>query len=136
MALFTKNIKHPDEFSLISGETQVIDELPAIEQSIGLILRSAKGELFGDPKFGCNLYEYLYKYDGPALYKLIKSDVAESLNKWDSRIFVSENDVECTSEPNEKRITIKITYHLRHTEYTNTYIYSVSTENKNYLAEV
>ena len=134
MRLFSKDIKHPDEFSYTSGETQIVDTLQAIDQSIGLILRTAKGELFGDPEFGCNLYSYLYKYDGPALYKLIKTDVSESLNRWDNRIYVAEEDVECTSNPNDKMIDISINYHLRNTEYTNTYVYSVNQENRSYTA--
>lgn len=128
--LFTKNIKHPIEFSKLSGETQVIDKLQAIDQSIGLILTTARGELFGDPDFGCNLYTYLYQYSGPALHSLIKKDIVDSLNKWDTRIYVSENDIECTDDLNEKTVNIKVKYHLRRTEYTSTYIFSLTKNNQ------
>ena len=133
MGLFSNDIKHPDEFSLVSGETQLIGQLEAIEQSIGLILRTARGELFGDPEFGCNLYTYLYKYDGEQLYNLIKTDVSKAINRWENRVYVNESDVSCESDLNDMKITITVDYHLRNTEYVNTYVYSV---NKRYREQV
>lgn len=130
MGLFVNDIKHPDEFSAISGETQLIGQIEAIEQSIGLILRTAKGELFGDPEFGCNLYSYLYKYDGDILHNLIRQDVSKSVNRWDNRIYVNEDEVECTSKPNDLTVEINVKYHLRGTEYIGTYVYSVNRQNR------
>lgn len=121
--IFKTDIKYKDIFSLISGETQVLEEIQAIDQSIGLIVSTAKGELFGDPDFGCNLYTYLYKYDGPALYQMIRRDIATNLNKQETRIFVREEDIEIDSLPNEKTLEIKIKYNIRYTQYISQYTY-------------
>jgi phage baseplate assembly protein W len=126
MSLFTTDIRHDKEFSLISGETVTVGNLDGIEECIGLILRTARGEMFGDPDFGCNLYTYLYEYDGAILHRLIKEDVAASVNKWESRVHVAPEEVETSSRPNERTIDVTVNYHLRNTDYIGTYSFLIN----------
>lgn len=128
MSLFTTDIRHDKEFDIISGKTVTVGKLDGIEECIGLILRTARGEMFGDPDFGCNLYTYLYEYDGPILHQLIKEDVANSVNKWESRVYVVASEVATESVLNDKTINITVGYHLKNTDYVGVYLFSVNRE--------
>lgn len=117
MSVFTSSITHPNEFSVITGKTQLIKEIPSIEQSIRLLLTTAKGELFGDPAFGCNLYSYLFEYEGKVLNQLIKDDIVETLTRQDSRVSVSEEDIDIVEEDRFLRITVR--YKVRYSNYSS-----------------
>lgn len=115
--VFTNSIKHPNEFSIVSGKTQLIREIESIDQSIRLLLTTAKGELFGDPYFGCNLYKYLYDYSGETLYQLIKDDIVQTLTEQDTRVFVTDQDI--TIEEDGDSLRIKVAYRINYTNYNS-----------------
>lgn len=104
--IFASSIEHPNEFSAVTGKTQLVHEIESINQSIRLLLTTAKGELFGDPYFGCNLYSYLYEYSGETLFQMVKDDIIKTLTEQDSRIIVSDKDITVTDEQGDLKITI------------------------------
>lgn len=122
---FTNNIKHPLTFSTYKGTTDLASEINAINQSIKLILTTAKGELFGDPNFGSNLYEFIYEYEGEPLYQLIREEIVTCLNQQEPRISITEDNIEITQE--DVTVYINITYSLRNTDYQTTYVHSIQT---------
>lgn len=113
--VFTTSIVHPNEFSLVSGKTQLVHEIASIDQSIRLLLTTAKGELFGDPYFGCNLYSYLFDYSGELLFQLIRDDIVKTLSEQEPRVVVSGNDIEIEDE--QGTLKIKIPYKVNYTNY-------------------
>lgn len=115
--VFTTGIVHPNEFSAVSGRTQLIKEIPAIEQSIRLLLTTAKGELFGDPSFGCNLYSYLYEYEGEVLNQLIKDDIVRTLTEQDTRVALTDKDI--TIVEDNLTLSITVRYQIRYTNYSS-----------------
>lgn len=119
--ILTSGIMHPNEFSLISGNTNIIKDLKSVQQSIRLLLTTAKGELFGDPNFGCNLYSYLFDYDGEVLYQMIKDDIVNTLTEQETRVLVSVSDITINSNENKKTLNINIKYSIRHTDYRDEY---------------
>ena len=118
--VFTNSIKHPDEFKLSTGKTDLVREVQSINQSIRLILTSAKGELFGDPDFGSRLYEYIYDYSGSSLYHLLRTEIVNALTKQDTRIIVKEDDI--SFEEEGLTLKIKVSYTIK---YSNVFAESV-----------
>lgn len=119
--LLSTNIRHPNTFSIRSGETQLVKEFKAINQSINKILTTSKGELFGDPEFGCNLQTLLFEFQGNDLNSLIKEETVTALNQYEKRIFIQEKDIEITN--NQLSIEILIKYSLRYTDLRSSYRY-------------
>lgn len=119
--ILTSGIMHPNEFSLISGNTNIIKDLKSVQQSIRLLLTTAKGELFGDPNFGCNLYSYLFDYDGEVLYQMIKDDIVNTLTEQETRVLVSVSDITISSNESKKTLNINIKYSIRYTDYRDEY---------------
>lgn len=114
-------IKHPNTFLLQKGETSLVSDISAVDQSIRLILTTAKGELFGDPDFGCRLYEYMFEFEGEALYSILRREISDNLNKQEPRIYVSEDNIDITEEGVD--VIINITYNLRYTDYESSFTY-------------
>lgn len=128
--ILTTSIMHPNEFSLVSGETNLVRDLNSIHQSIRLLLTTAKGELFGDPNFGCRLYSYLFDYEGEVLYQLIKDDIVETLTTQETRVLVNPSDINITSSESGKQLHINITYSIRYTDYRDEYELLISKRNE------
>lgn len=114
--VFTSSIKHPKEFSIVTGNTELAKEVESINQSIKLLLLTSKGELFGSPDFGSRLREYLFDYSGDTLYDILKTEIVETLMTQDSRIVVNEDDISFEEEDLTLKIVIK--YSVKYTNYS------------------
>lgn len=115
--VFTTSINHPKEFSVVSGNTDLSVEVDSINQSIRLILMTARGELFGDPNFGSRLHEYLFDYSGEALYGLLRSEIASVLNGQESRITVFEDNI--SFKESGTTLLVDIKYTIRYTNHSS-----------------
>lgn len=122
--LYTKSIKYPDAFDLVSGETLLSDGTKSINQCIGLILTTGKGELLGDPDFGCTLYEMLFDQYSDAEEVLIKKEIVDSISKFEQRVTVSEQDITIIEDNDQighkNRYKITINYTVNNTSKINT----------------
>lgn len=112
--LFKESIKHPSIFNLISGGTDLDTKTTSINRCIGLILTTGKGELLGDPEFGCRLYELLFEQYSPALESQIKEEIVKSISKYETRITVTNSDIDIQHIENSDRnkYHISITYNI------------------------
>lgn len=119
MSVFVNSISHPQEFLPSTGRTQLAQEIESINQSLSLLLTSAKGELFGDPEFGCNLYSYLYEFSGDLLNQLIKEDIVNTIYNQETRVVVNNKDITITD--NGTSLDINITYSIKYTNYKSDY---------------
>ena len=115
------NIKHPDTFAREDGRSQLAKEVEAINQSIRLILTTAKGELFGDPSFGSTLYTYIYDNVGEDFDREIQDVIAQELNEQESRILVKAGDITISHETT--KVVIDISYSIKRTDYRSSYQY-------------
>lgn len=93
--------------ALASGATR-------IEQSIWLILATARGERPMRPEFGCNLHDYVFAPADATTAGLIARDVHQALRRWEPRIEVRSVEVE--PDPDDPAVlTISIAYTIRST---------------------
>ena len=86
--LFSNSIKFPNMFNLDTGDTDIEKEYKSINKCLALILTTGKGELLGDPDFGCTLYEQLFNNYTDALKDIIITDIIESISNYEKRIIV------------------------------------------------
>jgi len=90
-----------------------------IEESIWLILGTAKGERLMRPDFGCGIHNLVFAPVNPTTIGDIEHHVMEALSKWESRIEVQQIKVEQdTAEPN--KLLIRVDYRVLSTNsYAN-----------------
>ena len=112
--LFTKSISYPRTFDVSSGRTILDDQTTSINRCLSTILLTGKGELLGDPDFGCTLYEQLFDQYSDSLISTIKTEIFKAVQKYETRVTVNESDIdiqlsEDATDRNAFHITISYT---------------------------
>jgi len=107
-------ISFPRIFNPITGKTNLVTDEDSINNCLDLLFSTTVGELFGDPQFGCDLVSLFYEYEGELLEDLIKTEIVETITKYERRIQVSEDSVS-VSYINDKAI-IRIKYYILSTD--------------------
>lgn len=102
-------------FSWSRGEEKV-------EESIWLILSTAKGERVMEPEFGCGLPELVFAPNTPATRNLIAFEVQQALAASEPRIIVDQVRVE-TLAAEGNQLLINIDYRLRTTNARHNLVY-------------
>ena len=85
------SIKFPDMFS--TNSTNIIKDLDATKQNTLLLLKSEKGELFGDPYFGIRLKRYLYEQNNCILKDIIIDEIYTQLSLFLPQVKVERKDI-------------------------------------------
>ena len=132
--LFTNSIKFPNMFNLESGNTSLDSEYTSINRCLALILTTAKGELLGDPDYGCTLYEQLFNNYTEERQTIIKNDIVDSINKFEKRIIVTVDDITINPIDNtEHHFQITIAYKLKNSDISNTAIINMNEEDYKWI---
>lgn len=98
-----------------------------IQQSIHIILSTAKGERVMRPDFGCDIHEFVFATMDRSTLTLIESSVREALVVWEPRIEVES--VRASTERYEEGILdIALRYRIRstNTEFNLVYPFYMS----------
>lgn len=116
--LFSNSIKFPNIFNLYNGITDTETEYTSINRCLALILTTAKGELLGDPEYGCILYEQLFNGYTEDVKDTIIDGIVEAIKQYEKRIVVYKNDVSIDrDEDNEHLYHIHISYKVKNTPF-------------------
>jgi hypothetical protein len=92
-------------FAFSSGEQSV-------QESIWIILATARGERQMLPRFGCGIHDLVFAPDNPATQGTVAHLVKEALAEWEARIDVL--DVNVSSSPGEENtLLIRVDYRIR-----------------------
>ncbi len=93
-----------------------------IEESIRVILSTAKGERRMRPKFGCDIHNLIFAPNNATTWGLATHYVEEALGWWEPRIVVTEIDPQ--SDPEDTcRLLINIKYRVKVTNDTRNLVY-------------
>ena len=85
-----------------------------IEESIRIILGTAKGERVMRPDFGSSIHEFIFAPNNPTTCGLISYHVQEALSRWEARIDLTSVDV--NPDPlDHGRVLIDISYQVKAT---------------------
>lgn len=83
-----------------------------IEESIYLILSTAKGERVMLPDFGCNIHELVFEVNNPTNIAVITQSVRQALVAFEPRIDVLDISTETDPEV-QNLLLIRINYRVR-----------------------
>lgn len=113
-------ITFPNIFNRITGRGQVSEGVKAINESLRSLLLTSRGELFGDPLFGCNIVRNVYDHNDKILNDILKKDIVESVANYMSNLIrVTYDDISIVNEGN--KVTITIRYYINKSDSINTY---------------
>ena len=104
------------------GGLAVTREMADIEESIRIIIGTAKGERRMRPEFGCSIHDLVFAPNNAATASLAAHYVREALGQWEPRIEVIEAQAE--ADPEEPaRLLIEVRYQVQATNDERNLVY-------------
>lgn len=104
------------------GDVELSSGIDDIEESIRIILGTAKGERVMRPEFGCGIHDYLFESMNATAFTLVEAAVEDALVQWEPRIEVL--GVDASREGTERgRLAISIDYRVRSSNTEHNLVY-------------
>lgn len=100
-----------------------------VEESIRIVLGTAKGERVMRPEFGCAIHDHVFDTVDVSTMTLIETSVEEALIEWEPRIEVQGVEVS-TDHLDVGRLDVHLDYRIRRTnnEYNMVYPFYIEGE--------
>jgi uncharacterized protein len=92
-----------------------------VEQSVWIILATARNEREMRPDFGCGIHDVVFAPNSPATRGRLAEHVREALVDWEPRIDVIDVDVTAPGEP--EVLLIEVVYRVRATNTVRNLVY-------------
>lgn len=93
-----------------------------IEESVKIIIGTAKGERQMRPEFGCAIHDYVFAPNNTSTHTLVAHHVTEALAIWEPRIrgikVIAHHDPDV-----DERIVIEVQYEIRATNAVANLVY-------------
>jgi phage baseplate assembly protein W len=106
----------------MTGRTALSSNDQDIEESIRIILFTAKGERIMRPEFGCGIHDFVFSSMNTTTLGLAESSIREALIRWEPRIEVLDvSAVQDNEYPG--RLMIRIQYQIRATNQSYNLVY-------------
>jgi phage baseplate assembly protein W len=93
-----------------------------VEESIRVILSTAKGERRMRPNFGCGIHDFVFAPNSASTWSLIAHHVEEALGWWEPRIEVTDVDVR-PDLGDTSQLLINIRYRIKATNDERNLVY-------------
>jgi len=93
-----------------------------IEQSIYIILTTAKGERLMHPDFGCGIHSFVFSVMNTTTITLIEQSVRDALAQWEPRIELERVSAKYEPSPGNKCV-VSIDYVVRSTNNKRNMVY-------------
>lgn len=115
----------PPEFNKVSNSVELVSGIEDIDQSLNILLSTALGERLMQPKYGCDLTDYVFESLNSSVIGYLKDRVTNAILFYEPRIRVEQ--IEITSSDSmeliEGRFTISIQYFVPGTNSRFNYVY-------------
>ena len=115
----------PPEFDPAAGSVVLVSDDEDIKESLDILLSTSLGERVMQPRYGCNLEDYLFEPLNSTTIGFIKNLVSNAILFYEPRI-VAE-DISVTGEESvalyEGKFTISVTYTIPGTNSRFNYVY-------------
>jgi phage baseplate assembly protein W len=104
----------PPEFNNITGTVELVSNVDDINQSLQILLSTSLGERVMQPKYGCNMTEYIFEPLSSTMIGYLKERVTNSIMFYEPRIIAENIDVtgEDSTDLFEGRFTISVEYSI------------------------
>jgi phage baseplate assembly protein W len=115
----------PPAFNKEAGNVEMVSDEQDIKQSLDILLSTSLGERVMQPKYGCNLNDYLFEDLNSSTIGYIKDRVANSILYYEPRITVEKIEVtgDDSADLLEGRFTIIVEYTIPGTNSRFNYVY-------------
>lgn len=114
--------KFPISVDEATGRIRMSSGEENIEESVRVILGTAKGERMMEPEFGCNLFHYAFENVNYTTLYAMKNEVENALIRWEPRI--TDIQAEVSDERiGEGVLLIYISYVIRATNNPYNLVY-------------
>ena len=101
-----RTIEFPRMFN--TNSTRVIDDhLEATKQSVELLLKSERGELYGDPYYGLMLRHYLFEQNDYVVKDWLIDLIYTQLTLFIPQLHVERKDIEIVPDSTKGRIYLR-----------------------------
>lgn len=117
--MYQKTFSFPQIINRITDKVELSDNVQSINECLGILLRTRPGELLGDPEWGCNAIDRIFRYQGVVVKELIKEDILNAVNKYEPRINMKSSDITLVSDYNI--LHIYISYEIKETGEINSF---------------
>lgn len=115
----------PPEFNKVSNSVELVSGIEDVDQSLNILLSTALGERVMQPKYGCDLTDYVFESLNSSVIGYLKDRVTNAILFYEPRIRVEQ--IEITSSDSmeliEGRFTISIQYFVPGTNSRFNYVY-------------
>jgi len=115
----------PPVFNNETGTVEMVSDVEDIKQSLNILLSTYLGERVMQPKYGCNLNDYLFDGLSSSTIGFIKDRVSNAILFYEPRIKAEKIDVTADDsvELFEGRFTISVDYSIPGTNSRFNYVY-------------
>ena len=121
-----KTFSFPQIVNRTSQNIELSENTKSINECLGLLLRTRPGELLGDPEYGCFLLDRIFRYNGIIIEPLIKEDIRQAIDKYESRIVFKNEDITIIQE--NQTVNIYLQYTIKETGQINEYNLEITTD--------
>ncbi|NML21660.1 GPW/gp25 family protein [Pseudoflavitalea sp. G-6-1-2] len=115
----------PPEFSIEAGSVEMVSAVQDINQSLNILLSTSLGERVMQPKYGCNLQDYLFEPMNATIRGYIKELVTNAILYYEPRIIADKIEITAADSFDliEGRFTILVEYTIPGTNSRFNYVY-------------
>lgn len=115
----------PPTFDRETGTVDMVSDYKDIEESLDILLSTSLGERVMQPRYGCELQDYLFEPLSSTIIGYIKERVTTSILIYEPRIIAEK--IEVTADESfdliEGRFTISVEYTIPGTNSRFNYVY-------------
>ncbi|MGE5372256.1 MAG: GPW/gp25 family protein [Solirubrobacterales bacterium] len=114
--------KFPVQVDQVTGRIMMSETTDDIQESIRIIIATARGERVMRPDFGCSVMEFLFGPTDPTTLQMLQSAVQDAIISWEPRV----KDVEVLAELDRAqadRVNLQISYVIRATNNLYNLVY-------------
>lgn len=122
----TRTLAFPRMFNYVSNKINTVSGEDSIEASLAILLESGLRELLGDPEYGSEFHEYIYRTSGSALETIIKSEIVYRIQMYEPRITVTSDDIQVIDD--ETTVNIFVSYTINSNGEYKTFNINLSRE--------
>jgi phage baseplate assembly protein W len=117
--------KIPPTFDLQSGAVELVSNEADIKESLDILLSTSLGERVMQPRYGCDLQDYIFEPLNAAMIGFLRDLVENAILFYEPRIKVEEITVVPMDSPDliEGRFTIAVDYTIASTNSRYNYVY-------------
>ena len=112
----------PPEFSAGGADVRMAAGEEDIEQCLGILLATRRGERVMQPDFGCDLAEFMFEEITPSLVGQVRNLVSDAILEHEPRVLLNEVDVS-DARAGEGLLLINIDYTVRATNTRYNMVY-------------